>query len=549
MNTVRERFADLTRAEAAEREQHRNPKPHIELRDKDMAVWSVVGDHQELTFTDKRSAAGGLTMLLPRDEHYAAYFEGQPKATVRPIVVRLPGYTTLWFVTKFGRIRKGLQSYYEIEAISAIEHLNWIRLWPNPGLPPEFQPIKYWFGLGPAASMCALALTANLVRLQGPLWSIPTGNLFALESWNLIRNALHPLMVNPRNKFLGDTSRWDAASWRMDNALEALTEVATANDLEIVYQFFDPDVDTQPFPEFMTLDRPKLIFDFVEKGVPVGWTGTIVDGFLRTGIEAAGDLLGWVLYPILGDDGYDDYLDTVSGTIANKPIAVYTTGDYSPADEIEQTTHIAMSSRVTAGGKSPDWINSALVDGSNMLIGALGGALAAAVGSATGGIGSALAGPLSNLQLGIFEDLVKDTVMAFHSMEDRSRARESGDWRFKETFAESSSTGLTLSTASGMKSAHYATRSYTSHAISVQNGAPYFLGLDLALGDLVGVQQPDGSVDIDYVEEITYEDSRSARGTYTLQIGKPDAEREPGSIALGKIRRFGNWLTRAALSE
>ena len=68
-------------------------------------------------------------------------------------------------------------------------------------------------------------------------------------------------------------------------------------------------------------------------------------------------------------------------------------------------------------------------------------------------------------------------------------------------------------------------------------------------GDLVGVQKPDGTVDVEFLEEITYEDSRSVRGRFTLQIGRPDAEREPGAIALGKIRRFGNWLTRAALSE
>ncbi|GAC71036.1 hypothetical protein [Gordonia soli] len=530
--SVRDAFATLTHDEAAEREEYRNPRPHIELRTKDMKVWSIVGDHQELKFTDKRSQAGGLTMVLPFDDYYEAYFDGQPKATVRPIVVRLPGYTTLWFITKFTRRRKGLKRYYEVEAVGALEHLNWIRLYPCPWFLPEFQPIKFWFGLGPSASMCALALAANLIRLQAPLWSIPTGNLFKLETWNLVRNAFHPIMVNPRNKFLGDTTKWDSASWRMDNAMEAFTEVCLANDLQITYQFFDPDVDPQPFPEFVTLTEPKLIIDFVEKGRPAGWTGTIIDGFFRTGLEVAGDFLGWILYPILGDDGYQKYVDTIEGTIANKPIAIYGTGKYAPADEFEQTTHTAMASRVTAGGKSPEWLNTAMVTGANLLLGALG----AAIG-------------LPGLALGIFDGLVKDTVMAFHSTEDLQRANEAGPWRFKETFAESSTTGLSLNTVAGMKTAHWATRPYISHSISVQNGSPYFIGKDLHLGDLVGVQMPSGKVEVEFLEEITYEDSRNVRGKLTLQIGRPDAEREPGSIALGKIRRFSTWLTRAALSE
>lgn len=530
--SVRGAFATLTRDEQAERDEYANPRAHVELRTKDMKVWSIAGDYLDLTFTDKRSAAGGLTMSVPCDSHYSDYFDGQPKATVRPIVVRLPGYTTLWFVTKFTRRWKGRRRYYDIEAVGALEHLAWIRLWPCPWFMAEFQPIKYWFGLGPVATMCSLALAANLVRLQGNLWSMPTGNLFDLNTWNVIKRAFHPIIVNPRNKVISDTTKWDSATWRMDQALDAFTEVCNANDVQITYQFFDPDVDEQPFPEFGTLDEPKLIIDFVEKGQPVGWTGTLLDGFFRTGVEVASDGLGWVLYPILGDDGYEAYTEAVDEFISNKPIAIFGTGQWSPATDVEQTTHTSMSSRVTAGGKSPEWLNTALVSGANLLLGLLGTAIG-----------------VPGLQLGIFDSLLKDTIMAFHSSEDLQRANEAGDWRFKETFAESSSTGLSMQTFAGMKSANYATRPYISHSITIQNGSPYFIGKTLNLGDLVGVEKDNGEVEVEFLEEITYEDSREARGKLTLQIGRPDAEREPGSIALGKTRRLANWLTRAALSE
>lgn len=530
--SVREAFATLTHEEEAERAEYRNPRAYVELRTKEMKIWNPVGDYQELKFTDKRSQAGGLTMLLPADDHYYEYFEGQPKEAARPIVVKLPGYKTLWFIVKFGRVRKGLKRYYQIEAVGALEHLNWIHLYPCPWFPPEFQPIKFWFALGGTASMCALALAVNLIRLQAPLWSIPTGNLFKLQTWNLVKNAFHPIIVNPRNKFLGDGTKWDAASWRMDKAMDAFSEVCTANGVQITAQFFDPDEDEQPFPEFAILTEEKLIIDFVEKGAPAGWAGNIVGGFFRTGIEMADDALQWILYPILGEEQYDDYLQKATGMIADKPIAIYTTGKYSPADEFEQMTHLPMASRVTAGGKSPEWLNTAIVTGANLLLGALGTAIG-----------------LPGLALGIFDGVVKDTVMAFHSDEDLRRANLAGPWRFKETFAESSSTGLSLNIVSGMKSAHWTTRSYVSHAISVQNGAPYYVGLDINLGDPIGVELPGGKVEVDFLEEISYEDSRGARGKLTLQVGRSDAEKEPGSIALGKIRRVATWLTRAALSE
>jgi hypothetical protein len=540
--SLRSAFADLTYAEQAERDQLRNPKAVIELRTKDMGIWGYVGDHRELKFTDKKSQAGSLTVLVPDDEHYRGWFDGQPRRTVRPIVVRLPYYTTLWFVTDYTRTRKGRKRYIEVTAVGALEHLSWIRLWPCPALPPEFQPIHYWFAFGSASTNMAAALTANLIRLQASLWSIPTGNLLELDTYNLLAKAMYPMMVNPRNKLLFDTSPWITAEWRMDDAMTAFTDICDAENMQITYQFFDPEVDEQPFPEFCHLDRPRLIFDFVEKDAPAAFTGTLVDGLLRTGLKMADDSINWILYPILGES-YDDYLQKATGMIADKPWPVYTTGQYTPVDEFAQTVHTGLGTRVTAGGKSPEWLNTALVSGINALLGAAGAALAA-----TGAAG-ALAGPLSNLTLGVFEPLVKDTIMAFHSDEDLRAANEAGDWRLREGFAESSSTGLSLETGQGMKKAHFKARDYTSHTIKVQNGSPYFVGKHINLGDALGVADDAGEVDVDYLEEITYEDTESALGDLTLQVGKPDAELEPGAMALGKIRGLTQWMTRAALAE
>ena len=66
----------------------------------------------------------------------------------------------------------------------------------------------------------AAAGLANLIRLQTGMWSFPQVNkLFAFLP--NIKNALWPLMVNPRYKFLRDSSKWTTANWRMDEALDA----------------------------------------------------------------------------------------------------------------------------------------------------------------------------------------------------------------------------------------------------------------------------------------------------------------------------------------
>lgn len=531
MIDLRGAHVELLADEAQERQQFANPRAQLTFWTKDLKVWGYGSDHRELKFSAIKNKPGGATFLLPDDDHYAEYFAGQHRNTARPISVDLPGWRTLWLVTNFKRVRKGFTRWWEVTAVDPLQYLASMRLWPCPWFPAEFQPIHYWYGIGPAASMCAAAALANLIRLQTGMWSFPqVNNLFAFLPD--IKNALWPLTVNPRNKFLRDTSTWTTSTWRMDEALGAFQEVANAENLQITYDFFIPWLDEQPFPEFMVLDRPTVIFDFVEKGAPTGLTGTIVDGIIRTGVQMADDALEWITYPILDSDTYDDYLQhLIPGMLPAKPLALYTTGTWSPIESFEQTGFVSTASRITAGGKSPDWVNTLAVTGANMALGA---------------IGTAFGFP--GLQLGAFESLVKNKILAFHSMEDPKRVETGGPMRFREAFAESSSTGLSLNTLAGMKTAHWTTRDYETHAIEVANGAPYFIGRHIAVGDPVVVEKPGGKVEGDYLDQVDYEESRNAHGKLALHIGSP-APKEPGAAALAKVRQTAGWLNRVALSE
>lgn len=533
MIDLRGAHAELLADEVRERQEFANPRAHLTFWTKDLKVWGYGSDHRELKFSAIKNKPGGMTLLLPDDEHYSEYFAGQHRNTARPISVDLPGWRTLWLVTSFKRVRKGFNRWWEITAVDALQYLAAMRLWPCPWFPAEFQPLHYWYGVGPAPSMMAAAALANFVRLQANLWSWPqANNLFAFIPD--LGNALWPLMVNPRRKFLQDTSKWTTSTWRMDEALTAFQEVCAAEDIQITYQFFIPWLDEQPFPEFMHLDRPCVIFDFVEKGAPRGMTGTILDGIIRTGLDMADGAFEWITYPILDTDSYNAYLDPLReslGMLPARPLALYTTGDWSPAESFEQTGFVSLASRITAGGKSPDWVNALAVNGANLALGLIGGAFG-----------------LPGLQLGALESLVKNKIMAFHSMEDGNRVLTGGPMRFREAFAESASTGLSLNTLAGMKTAHWVTRDYETHSIEVANGYPYFVGRHIDLGDPVAVEKPGGVVDVDALDQIDYEESRSAHGKLVLHIGSPPPK-EPGAAALAKVRQTAGWLHRVALSE
>lgn len=504
---AREALAALTRVERDERDTYSHPKAHIRFMTKEMQVWSPCGDYRDIKFGEKELTPGGLTILLPDNDHWSEYFYGQPRDAARPIVVDLPGWRTMWLTVSFDRVKSGRERYIEVSAVHCLEYLNWFRIYPDPGLPPEWQPSKWRSPIGPAATVCAQISMENFNRVQGGLW---------------------PLMTHARFYRTKDTTEWTHGNYRMDKLLDAVTEICETHDLQPVANLYIHGEDEQPFPQWHVLNRTTLIFDFVPRTHSKAVTGTIVEGLFRTGIEIAKDLLEWVFYPIL-DPQDPKAIDDLTGR-DGEVFPVYRTGEWSSVDDFSQAVHLPMASKVTGGGKSQDYVN-------DVATGVVGGVI--------GFLGSLIG--LPGLRLGFLEEKVKDTVLAFHSIEDHRTARAAGPWRFREAFTESQSSGLSLQILQSMKSTLWSHRGYTSHRIVVENGLPYLVGRHIKVGWPVGVEMPDGTVEVDRVTEITYEDSRDARGKITIQIGSGDAEMEPGLRSLNRIRKFGAWLHRVAL--
>ena len=504
---LRQQYANLTRSESVERDTFTRTRAELLFMTKHMDVWSPCGDHRELSFTEKENVAGGLTVLVPDNEHWGSYFYGQSRRAMRPIVTDLPGWRNLWITVSFTRTKVGRERYIEVSAVHALEYLNWMRIWPDPWLPPEFQPSKWRSPIGPAATVCADLLIPELQRLQGGFW---------------------PIMTHARFHRSPDPTPWTMGSYRMDKAMDAVTEICDAENLQITTQLYMHGVDEQPFPQWHVLDRTTLIIDFVPRINSKSLTGTVTGGLIRTGLEIAEDLIEWVTYPVL-DPSDPVAIDEMSGR-DGEVFPVYRTGQWSPTDEVSQTVHLPMATRVTAGGNSPGWVN-------DVAVGVVDGVITFIAGFLN----------LDGFLPGSIADRVSDVALAFHSLEDQRAAEDAGPWRLREAFSDSQQSGLSLQIVQSMKSTAFAHRDYTSHSVTVANGQPYLLGRHVKVGWPVGVEMPDGTVEVDRLTEATYTESRDTKGEIVLQVGSGDAEVEPGVKGLAKISKFSSWLHRVSL--
>lgn len=470
-------FAQLSNEEEQDRRTFAHPRAKVRFMTKRLDMWGPCGDHQFLKFNHKKLTAGGLSLLVPENDHWVEYFYGQSKYAMRPIVVDLPGYRTFWLTVKFGRVRRRGKRWIQVEAVHALKYFDHIHMWPAWWLPPELQP-QSTTAMGHPVTVLKGELAGQLARLQGSLYSIPKGNLFDMKTWNVFRNAFWPLMINPRNTIM-NKGRWTITDARMDKFADVMTEVCKTENVVPKVDLYIHGEDPQPFPEKIKLDRNTLIVDFIEKD-------------------------------------------------PKKPVAHYAVGKWSPAAEVEQLVHLPMATRITGGGKSQTWMNDLVVNAGNFIAGAIGTALGVA-----------------GLSLGVLTDQLRNKVLAFHSREDLALANEAGPLRFQEAFV--TGTALTLDLDAAMKSTAWDHRGYTSQKITVTNGTNgHYIGRDLEIGDQLSYDLPDGTTEVDSLEEIEYEESPTRIG-FQLQIGSGEAEREPGALALTKLRKITSTLARAVL--
>lgn len=524
---IRDTLRELAGDDNRERRSGVSPKPLIRLwtgEDK-LRVWAPAGDASAWSMTDLDLEHGTATLTLPYSENWVELFYRKPRYLSRLVTFDYPGgYRAAYFVTSFKRKREGLTRRIEVTCVHISAYLSHVYLWPDPLMPPEFQPSGAYRYLGPACTGLKAALTKNLVRLQAETWALPVNNPFDPANWGLLNSALNPIVVNPRRVGLLDTSSWITADWAMESWWDAAVEVCRANDLSIKVDLWLPG-DEQPFPEWLVLRDPRIIVDVVPTARQVNFTGTVVDGVIRDILHLAEDAWNWIAYPIL-----DPAVSVLDGLAVNQRqrLPFFRAGDWSPVGTSDETTTLPASSRSTFGGKSPDWLNSLIGTG---------------VAAGVGAIGAAVGIP--GLKVGFLEKAAQNKLFAYHSVEDLALAREAGRWRFRESFAGSQTTALSLQALEAAKADRAKNRGRVSHSATITNGAPYMLGVHLVKGQPVAMELEDGTVGVDTLTGVTVTGGRG-QTTVALTVAQPE-ELDPGVYALKKIRDTAGWLNRLAI--
>ncbi|WP_067819486.1 phage tail protein [Nocardia inohanensis] len=489
-----------------EQQQVRNPDVLVRYWDKYMREVGEEHSYLSLQFTYPRNAAGGLKMTCPRDMVHFDHLFNNPDgedATI-PITVNTKGFRWDGYITKASIVRdeNGVESV-DIEAIHAWNHVATICCWASPFAPVLAQFPRHHILFGPVRTLVTTYLTMNLMRLQADGWTPPDTDK-DVPNWGSVGNALFPIAVVPVDPQT-DTSRWSAASARFDMADKLFAPMLEDSGVMLTARFFIPGEDEQPAPEWFYLDRPTVVLDTVDKSGVTGPTGTLLDGIVSWIEEFADDGTTPVRYPNF--ESTTEYEAVYGqpgkfGTFKNFPWVWYFDGEYSGIGASEVALHKPTATDIIIGGKSPGWVNAAIDIAIKSLLRLI-------------GMDWLYRGQLDNV------------FLAWMVYRDMKRVGRAGPYAFREIYITGSDKAFNLDGLVAARQGLHLTRGYTSHKVTVEDGAPYILGKDFQLGDQIGFAI-DKHVFTDYVTELTFVDDREKSATWQITVG--DGADEEDSI-------------------
>lgn len=548
--------------------------PVVRLWDKEFKFLTEVTAITSLHFDHKVNAAGGLDLEIPKDTYAAEVIDSQSEREMTMITIDLPsGYRWHGSVTDVTASYNDKGATLVVQALHNWQHLESVLFWANPLFPAQFQPMAADMRFGPARTMLSSLLAVNLARLQLPLWSIPTYiDFFDSNTYSVFHKAMWPIAVKPVNP-ITDTSRWCVISACFQSASEIINSVVS-NDggLSVEFNLWLPG-DPQPWP-LAHFTKPTYWVDVVDYGIERNFTGTLIDGLIKVGIEAFDDAAGFVLYPVVGKDvlGKDGegLLKSLLKVEQRGAVPVYRAADVdgTGVQSHNIVKHKPLASQVVVGGKSPEFVNKAIDLGAEALAAglmlAISGGADTALGVLTGvapGVGAALT-PVGqmvggiNLQpaFGLAAQAMHDKLFAYFAWENLPQAVKAGPYRFREV-AKLGGTGLGLMLYQDIVNACWSQRAYISHEVEVENGHPYEMWRDIKPGQLVGVDIPgqyrDGHqlIHVARLTEASYTYDRTHANSWKLKLGDPSAEQPVGQRSLERIRHVMQTLNTAATNS
>lgn len=496
----------------------RDAPTQIRLWDGNWKLLDEIEGEYEHDFEFVNNDAGSGTLTLPIDHPSAELVVNTREWPTKSLYVtfdrdgaRWSGRVTTFKVVTNAREDRKVELYLTHDYIKLKELL----VWANPFLPAEVQFPKAWMLYGPARWAVTTTLFVNLLRKNNSLWMVPDdpldlGQWFDLDmsEWNI---AVKPV------KMLDDNSLTSVISSRFKTFHDCVLPVLEDAQLTIdCRRYLEGDPDPIPGKK---LRHGCLVVDVQDKS---GWNkqtsffGNTKNGLIRQIRRIGSDGLTEGLDTVPRVENPAEYSDSsFKGTMPEAPWVVLEHGEETGVEATEFEYTPPGASQFVTGGSSMPGVNEAL---KASMIG-LGGLLGSLVGfqSQMGSVAEA-----------ILEPLYSDVFAAFMAHKQHDRIKEQG-WDYPyEYWVDGSDKAYTLSALSALRKAKYETRERFACSVTMNNGAPYWVGPrghgDFFVGDRVAVHalgMAEDELFVEQVESVRYSSSPDERD-WEITVGKPE---------------------------
>lgn len=419
------------------------------------------------------------------------------------------------------KMRDGIH-YMELTFNDDLQFLQFLLGPPNPVLPimvfqfPRVLPI-----LGPAKWACSVMILINLIRKEGNLWQLPD-DPFDLSQWlSLLPTewATWQCHIKANPIPLDDSSLWTVLGTRMNPIDSVLADALDDAQLTIRWRrcFSDEGEQVDGLLFVQTPANGALILEIVDDSgyySPLTGTflaGSIVDGMVRSVVTYVGGFVEDTSTVIMDDESL--YPDEYYGpgwlaTLASAPWLVIRDTSWTPIQTAELTWSPATAVSVVVGGDNPaaDAIVRLIIETTGNLLGYF----------LLGGFSSA-----GSIAADVIMPFLQGTIAAWLEWKNTGRAQGLGWvhlWELYQQGAENNS--WSLSALAALRGGFLASRSETSHTVSLNGNSWIIPGAHFEIGSRVGstCRGYDNIIFVNQCEEIIPSWDNSSNTPLTVQV-------------------------------
>ena len=292
------------------------------------------------------------------------------------------------------------------------------------------------------------------------------------------------------------------------------------------------DGDPPPW-DGANLRHGALVIDIIDKsGVYVGTShgGTIFDGLARTAVQFGEDFIDSTQVVITDTSVPPEYYQGQTKlTMKQLPYVVFREGHTSPIQTSAWINSPAKGIQVNCGGHSMPGVNetiSATIQAGFDMLGSL-------------FFVSSLGATVDTM----LKPLYEDTVLAWWSVKNGSRATNSGWERLFEYFQQGANKAYTIASLMVLRAGFWATKTTVSWKVKVSDGLPFMVG-DRGLGhffldDRVGlVLEGDTQIHMDRARKLELIWSEDGYTEWDITVGDERIFEDPAQRAWGKIEQL-----------